>query len=95
MQFLLTAYDGTDEGALGRRMAARADHLAGIEKLKAQGHFLAGGAIVNDEGKMIGSACMLEFPTRADLDAWLATDPYVIGKVWLDISVQEMRLVPR
>lgn|GEM_PF-5809445 len=27
MQFMIIAYDGTDEGAPGRRMAAREEHL--------------------------------------------------------------------
>jgi uncharacterized protein YciI len=44
---------------------------------------------------MIGSTCIVEFPNRARLDEWLATDPYVIGKVWQRIEVHAFRCAPR
>ncbi len=44
-----------------------------------------GGAILDDDGRMIGSATIVEFPDRAAVDAWLARDPYVTGKVWQKI----------
>ena len=40
---------------------------------------------------MIGSAAIVEYPSRAELDAWLASDPYVTGGVWVDIQVQPFR----
>ena len=48
MQFLLIAYDGTDDGALERRMKVRGEHLRRIEILKKSGEFLFGGAILNE-----------------------------------------------
>ena len=94
MQFVVTALDYTDAGALERRMANREQHLAGVRKLIAAGHFLSGGAILDDDGKMIGSTLHMEFPARADLDAQLRSDPYVAGKVWEKIEVRQVRLVP-
>lgn len=94
MQFVVTALDYTDADALTRRMAHREQHLAGVKKLIAAGHFLSGGAILDDAGKMIGSTLHVEFPTRADLDAQLQGDPYVSGKVWEKIDVRQVRLVP-
>jgi uncharacterized protein YciI len=41
---------------------------------------------------MIGSACVVDFSTRAELDAWLASDPYVVGKVWQRLDVYPMRV---
>jgi len=35
-QFVLVAYDAKDEGALGRRMAAREEHLKAIAELRAK-----------------------------------------------------------
>ena len=43
---------------------------------------------------MIGSACVAQFDTRAELDAWLRTDPYVTGHVWQDIEVLPYRVAP-
>jgi len=93
MDFLVIAMDGKDAGALDRRMAARDAHLAGIKKLKEQGQFIAGGAILDDAGKMIGSSVILSFPDRAALDACIAADPYTKGKVWQDVTVRPFRAV--
>ena len=55
-------------------------HLENAARLQAKGHLLVGGALVDDAGRMIGSACVAQFATRAELDAWLRTDPYVTGR---------------
>lgn len=94
MQFVVTAFDYTDADALKRRMAHREQHLAGVRKLVADGHFLSGGAILDDAGNMIGSTLHMEFPTRAELDAQLRNDPYIVGKVWETLDVRQVRLVP-
>ena len=91
-QFLVLAYDGTDEGAIARRRAARPAHFDGIRPLVARRELLAAGAILDDAGKMIGSAVMAEFPSRAELDAWLARDPYVTEGVWRKVEVQPFRM---
>jgi hypothetical protein len=41
---------------------------------------------------MIGSVTIADFPDRAALDHWLATDPYVLQGVWQTIDVQPFRL---
>ena len=91
-QFLVIAYDGTDAEALERRMAARPAHLEGVKPMVERGQMIAGGAILDDAGAMIGSATIVEFADRAGLDAWLARDPYVTGKVWQKIEVRPFRL---
>ena len=90
-QYLITAYDGTDPDALARRMAARSAHLEAAGKLKATGHFIEGGAILNEEGQMIGSALIMAFETREALDAYLTNDPYTRGGVWQRVEVQPFR----
>lgn len=95
MQFLVTAYDGKDEEAMQRRMTAREAHLEGVKTLRAQGTFINGGAILDDAGQMIGSTLYMEFGTREELDAWLHADPYYTGRVWLDVKIQPIRLVPQ
>lgn len=94
MQFLVNAWDYTDDDAINRRLANRETHIAGVKKLIANGSFLSGGAILSDEGKMIGSTLHLEFPDRASLEAHLQADPYVAGKVWEKIQVYPIKLVP-
>lgn len=92
MQFMIVAYDGTDEGALNRRLAVRDSHIAGAIELKNKGNLIAGGAILDDTGRMIGSTTYVEFESRVELDAWLERDPYVTGDVWRDITITPIRL---
>jgi uncharacterized protein YciI len=92
MQFLLIAYDGTDPGALERRMKARPEHLERIADLKKSGEFLLGGAILDENGKMIGSMIVYEFPDRASLDESLKKEPYIVNGVWKKVEIQPYRL---
>lgn len=92
MQFLIIAKDGTDEGALERRMKVREAHLEGVRKMRTQGEFIAGGAILDDDGKMVGSSMIVEFSSREAMDAWLRNDPYVTGGVWKEIDVRPFKL---
>ena len=92
MQFLLIAYDGNDEGALERRMKVRGEHLEKIEVLKSRGECLAGGAILDDSGKMTGSMLIYEVPDRAALDEKLKDEPYLTNGVWQKIEIKPFRL---
>ena len=94
MQFVVTAMDFTDPGALDRRMANREAHLASVRQMIADGTFLSGGAILDASGKMTGSTLHLEFPDRASLDQHMLSDPYITGKVWEHIDIKVARLVP-
>jgi uncharacterized protein YciI len=47
-QYLITAYDYTDEGALQRRMNVRPHHLDEARKLKDKSNFIIGGAMLNE-----------------------------------------------
>jgi uncharacterized protein YciI len=91
MQFLLIAYDGTDDGALERRMKVREQHLKNVEMLKKTGEFLFGGAILDDSGKMIGSMIVYDFPDRQSLDEMLKEEVYITGEVWKKIEILPFR----
>lgn len=92
MQFLVLAYDGTDKEAKARRAAVRPAHFANIKPMVERGELRAAGAILDDAGDMIGSIVFAEFPSRADLDAWLAREPYVKEGVWQRIEIKPFRL---
>lgn len=95
MEFLVLAYDGSDSEAKARRLRVREAHLSGVREMKAAGTFINGGAILDDNGEMIGSTLYMDFPTREALDQWLASDPYVTGGVWVNIEVRPIRLALR
>ena len=89
MQFIIKAYDG--EGMLGKRLEVRPRHLEGVKKLGKQ--VICGGGLLDDEGKMKGSAMVVEFPDRAGLDEYLSNEPYVTEGVWTKIEVETMNVV--
>lgn len=94
MQWLVIARDGTDAEAPARRQRHRPAHLENAARLQAAGHLLMGGALLNDAHEMIGSAAVAQFDSRAELDEWLRTDPYVTGGVWQHVEVTPYRVAP-
>lgn len=94
MEFLVIAYDGKDDRAIERRLAARSAHLELVNKFIADGNFLYGTAILDENDKMIGTTLVCDFPSRAHLDAWLEVEPYVTGKVWQKIEVHRCKSGP-
>ncbi len=95
MQFLVIAYDGTDENAMQRRLAAREAHLKTFKENCEKGLFYYGAAILSEDGRMIGSMIVCEFPSRAELDAqWLEHEPYVLGNVWKTVEVKRAQVPP-
>lgn len=92
MQFLLIAYDGTDPGAMERRMKVREEHLKKISRQKKNGECLFGGAILDEGGKMIGSMVVYDFPDRQSLDASLGEEVYITEGVWKKIEIKPFRL---
>ncbi|MBO9626560.1 MAG: hypothetical protein J7484_09325 [Microbacterium sp.] len=92
VEYVVTALDGTDADALSRRLAVREAHLAGAQRLSDRGELLSGGAILDDDGRMIGSTMHVAFADEAAFRAWYDAEPYVIGDVWRDVTVRPMRL---
>ena len=89
MQFIVTAYDGP--GMLEKRMEVRPRHLENMGKIN--GKVICAGGLLDDEGKMKGSAMILEFDNREGLDEYLASEPYIIEHVWEKVTVETMNVV--
>jgi uncharacterized protein len=91
-QYLIHAWDGTDEKALERRMAARPAHFEKAKELKANGNYILGGAMLDRDGKMVGSTMVLRFESGEKLQEWLDSEPYISGKVWEKIDINPFRV---
>ena len=89
MQFIIRAYDGKD--MLDRRMEVRPCHLENMARVK--GRVICAGGLLDDAGKMKGSVLIMEFENRAGLDAYLATEPYIMEHVWERVEVEPMNVV--
>lgn len=92
MQYIITAYDGTDEKALERRLSVREEHLKSIERRHEAGEHLYGAAILDDSGNMTGSMMVVEYSNMDELNEWLKVEPYVLGNVWQKIDVKPCKV---
>jgi uncharacterized protein YciI len=93
MQFTIIARDDTTKGTLDRRLAARAAHMERIHAMKADGSIIDGGALLDEEGKMVGSVVLCEFPDRKALDAYIESEIYFTDGVWKNIEILPFRRV--
>jgi uncharacterized protein len=89
-QYLVTAYDYAD--ALQHRMNVRPHHLDGAKELKENGNYVLGGAILNDDGQMMGSVMVLQFETEEELQVWQQSEPYITQKVWETVDIKPFRV---
>jgi len=91
MLFLVIAKDGTDADAPARRQRVRESHLEGARALAASGVLQVGGALLRDDGTMIGSALVIEAEDDADLRRRLEADVYHREGVWRSYEVYPFR----
>jgi len=94
MQFLVCGYDGDDADALDRRLRAREAHLALGDELRAKGNMIIGVALLDGDDRMVGSAIVVDFPSRDDVDGWLEVEPYMVGDVWRRVEITPCRVGP-
>ncbi|ORZ15302.1 hypothetical protein BCR42DRAFT_452155 [Absidia repens] len=83
-QFIVMISDYKDDQALERRMIARPKHMAMAEKAHETGYILCGGALFDshENRKMVGSMMICQAHSKEELEQKIASDPYVLGKVW-------------
>ncbi len=91
-QYLVTAYDFTDSKAFERRANVRPHHLDGVRELKEKGNYVLGGAMLNADGKMIGSTMIVQFNSEEELEAWKNNDPYMTQKVWETVDIKPFKV---
>lgn len=92
MHFLVVAWDGTDDGAVARRDAARPVHAEVIGSLFEAGQVIFGAGILDDEGVVRGSIIVTDHPSRAEVDAYVAEDPLQTMGVWDRVEVHPLRV---
>lgn len=93
MQFTIIARDDTAPGTLEKRFAARDKHMERIHAMKAEGTIIDGGALIDGDGRMIGSVVLCEFSDRVGLDQYLQSETYFTEGVWKDIEILPFRRV--
>ena len=94
MGYAIIAWDGEDDAASDRRMAARDRHLAVITAWAADGRLALGTPLFTPDWKPAGSLMVLDVPDRAGLDAYLAEEPFAAGEVWKRVEAHPFRIAP-
>ena len=54
---------------------------------------ICAGGLLDDAGRMKGSALVMEFPDRAALNEYLESEPYMVEGVWEKIEIETMNVV--
>lgn len=95
-QFTITAFDHTHTDTLDKRLAHREQHLTALRLAVKQGTVFSGGALLDDDGKMVGSSLHTQFLTKNDAEAWVKNDIFFQEDVWnpANIRIQETKLLP-
>ncbi len=82
MLYLVLAHDGTDPEAPERRRRVRPRHLEELRPLVEDGKVPLGGAILDEQGAMVGSAMLIEAEDLAAAHALVKQDIYTREGVW-------------
>jgi uncharacterized protein len=89
---MVLAWDVDGEDGVARRDATRPAHATSIRAEWEAGHVLLGAGILDDDGTVRGSLVIVEYPSRDDVDRYLASEPFVTESVWERIEVHPLRV---
>ncbi|WLH13972.1 YciI family protein [Pseudomonas hefeiensis] len=97
---MLYAIIATDvANSLEKRLAARPEHLARLQQLKAEGRVVLAGphpaVDSNDPGAagFSGSLIVAEFDSLVAAQAWAEADPFVAAGVYANVVVKPFKQV--
>ncbi|MCP2074065.1 UNVERIFIED_ORG: uncharacterized protein YciI [Pseudomonas lini] len=97
---MLYAIIATDvANSLEKRLAARPEHLARLQQLKAEGRIVLAGphpaVDSNDPGAagFSGSLIVAEFDSLVAAQAWAEADPFVAAGVYANVVVKPFKQV--
>jgi uncharacterized protein YciI len=77
--------------SLGLRLSARPKHLEFLQTVLDKIKY--GGALLDDEGKQIGSMLIIDVADQAEADAFVDNDPFVDAGLFASTSVHPFRPV--
>lgn len=83
--FVLYALD--KPGREAARAEARSAHRARLRQHDHPVTVEIGGPLLDDSGRMIGTMLVIEAGAKADVEAFVAGDPYVTGDVYGSVAI--------
>lgn len=94
MHFALFASDGTDPAAPARRLAARPRHVAHLREWARDGRLVLSGPRMPDDATTLGSLQFFHVADAAEMDRYLAAEPYALEGVWASHALLPFRIAP-
>ena len=94
MLYVLLARNRAGAEALAIRERLRPQQLEAVRAMDARGTMRIGGAILDADHTPTGSMALLDFASRAELDAWIEAHPYQRNGVWEQIEVWPLLPAP-
>jgi uncharacterized protein YciI len=94
MGYAVLAFDGEDEAAPARRMAARDRHMQVLTRWAGDGRLAFGAPLLAKDGQAMGSLMILAVPDEAGLRDYLAEEPFNQSGVWARHEVFPFRIAP-
>ena len=77
------------DGAIEIRKANRDAHLAYADETPV----VYAGPFQNEDGDMIGSLLIVDVETRAEAEAWAASDPYAKAGLFQKVRIERFKKV--
>ncbi|KAL1917245.1 uncharacterized protein VTP21DRAFT_4901 [Calcarisporiella thermophila] len=88
-QFLVFVYDYPNN--FDRRQEVRPRHLERARDYRKDGFLITGGALLDEQNRMIGSSLIVASDTQEEAKKVLLQDPYTVDKVW---DPETMKIYP-
>lgn len=89
MPFHIYCIDDPEKPGLRDRM--RAKHLEYM--IAHKDRILFGGPLKGRDGRSVGSAFALSYETRAEVDSFLANEPYATARLFLRVEIHPMAVM--
>ena len=87
MKFVIIGKDGPEGHQ--KRPTHRPAHLQRLEALAAKGHLILAGPFTDQSGSLI----IIEADSRAEAEAFVQNDPYIIHGVFQDVEIHPFQQV--
>ncbi len=94
MHFVLIGDDHTDAGAPARRVATRPAHVENLIRWTSAGKLILSGPRMPDDATTTGSLQFFDVADRAEMDGYLAVEPFQQQGVWQRVEILPFRVAP-
>ncbi len=92
MHFVLFGDDHADPAAPARRIATRPRHIENLITWATAGKLILSGPRMPDDATTTGSLQFFDVADRAEMDAYLAVEPFATEGVWAQIKILPFRV---